>query len=229
MRLLVALAAAAVLLIAPAAEAAGPKVTWPERRTYAPGEKLTVKVVSTARVRVALVRESASGKVMRTVARRTLRRGTFSAAAPSAGRYSLRVGARSRAFTVASGPAAPQPSEPLPCARSHGDKAELRLAAPTVTAGGVLAAEVVNTSAAGCLMGGVGYLFERLQPDGSWARVPTNLVFITVGVMIEPGRSFPKQVQIPADFTPGSYRLRDSVYGANGAIELTAPFEVVAS
>jgi hypothetical protein len=229
MRLLVALAAAAALLVAPAAEAAGPKVTWPEQRTYAPGEKLTVKVVSPARVRVALVRESASGKVMRTVARRTLRRGTFSAAAPRAGRYSLRVGARSRDFTVAAKPASsPRPSEPLPCARSHGDAAELRLAAPTVIAGGVLSAEVVNTSA-GCLMGGVGYLFERLQPDGSWARVPTNLVFITVGVMIEPGRSFPKQVQIPADFAPGSYRLRDSVYGANGAIELTAPFEVIAS
>ena len=71
------LAVAAVLLLPAAAQAAGSKVTWPEQRTYAPGETMSVKVVSTERVRAALVRESASGKVMRTVARRMLRTGTF--------------------------------------------------------------------------------------------------------------------------------------------------------
>jgi len=213
MRLLLALAA--VLLLPTAAEAAGPKITWPEQRTYAPGEKLTVKVVSSKPVQVSLVRQSERGKVLRTIARRTLRRGTFSARLPQPGRYSLRVGSRHRDFKV--GRACPTPA---------GDRAELRLGAAAVRAGETLAAEVVNTSR-GCVMGGAGYLFERLQPDGSWARVPTNLVFVAVGLPIQAGKSQAKPVPIPADFVPGSYRLRDTVFGAKGRIDLTAPFEVV--
>ena len=55
MRLVLALAA--VLLLPAAAQAAGPKVTWPQQRTFAPGETIRVKVKSSKPVRAALVRE----------------------------------------------------------------------------------------------------------------------------------------------------------------------------
>jgi hypothetical protein len=226
MRLL--LAFAAVLLLPTAAQAAGPKVTWPQQRTFAPGETISVKVTSEARVRAALVRESASGKVMRIVARRTLRNGTFKAAAPRVGRYSLRVGERERTITVStpvsSGPLPPVTDPPLPdCARPSGDRAELRLGAPSVSAGGTLPLEVVNTST-GCLVLGVGYSFERLQ-DGVWVTAPSNQMFITLGVLLGPGQTYPKQAAIPADFLPGTYRVVDTVSGATG-IRLAAEFQV---
>ncbi len=224
MRLLLALAA--VLLLPTAAQAAGPKVTWPQQRTYAPGETITVKVSSSKPVRAALVRESASGKVTRTIARRMLRSGTFKATAPAAGRYSLRVGKRERDIAVAA-PDTPVSSGPLPPAepcRPDGDTAELRLGATSAPAGGTLPLEVVNTSAS-CLMLGVSYSFERLMPDGAWAAVPSNQVFITIGVMLRPGQRYAKQAVIPADATPGTYRVLDAAYGS-GTINLAAQFEV---
>jgi len=227
MRLLLALAA--VLLLPTAAQAAGPKVTWPQQRTYAPGETISVKVSSSKPVRAALVRESASGKVMRTVARRMLRSGTFKAKAPGAGRYSLRVGKRERDIAVAA-PDTPVSSGPLPPAepfepcRPDGDTAELRLSATSAPAGGTLPLEVVNTSAS-CLTLGVGYSFERLLADGTWAAVPSNQIFITVAVILRPGQSYAKQAVIPADATPGTYRVLDAAYGS-GTINLAAQFEV---
>jgi hypothetical protein len=228
MRLVLALAA--VLLIpTAAAQAAGPKVTWPEQRSYEPGEKISVKVKSSTPVRAALVRESASGKVMRTIARRTLRSGTFKAKAPAAGRYSLRVGKRERDITVAA-PDTPVSSGPLPPAepfepcRPDGDTAELRLGATSVKPGGTLPLEVVNTSGS-CLTLGVGYSFERLQPDGSWVTVPSNQIFITLAVILSPGQTYAKQAVVPADAAPGTYRVVDQAYGS-GTINLAAQFEV---
>jgi hypothetical protein len=231
MRLVLALAV--VLLLPTTAHAAGPKITWPEQRSFAPGETISVKVASTARVRVALVRESGSGKVLRTVARRTLRHGTFTAAAPRAGRYSLRVGTRARAITVAA-PSQPVSSGPLPpvedpqlpaCARPTGDRAELRLGAASVPAGGTLPLQVVNTST-GCLTLGVGYSFERLH-DGVWVAVPSNQMFITLAVLLAPGETYAKPAVVPADAVPGTYRVLDSAYGA-APVPLVAQFEVTA-
>jgi hypothetical protein len=225
MRLVLALAA--VLLFPATAQAAGPRVTWPEQRTFAAGETISVKIKAGKPVRAALVRESATGKALRTIARRTLRRGTFRATAPKPGRYALRVGARRRAITVtadtpvSSGPLPPA-EPPAPC-RPDGDRAELRLGATSAAAGGTLPLEVVNTSA-GCLTLGVGYGFERLQ-DGAWVRVPSNQIFITLAVILRPGERYAKQAIVPADATPGTYRVVDAAYGS-GTIDLAAQFEV---
>lgn len=230
MRLLLA-ALAAVLLVPTAAQAAGPKVTWPEQRTYATGETISVKVKSAERVRAALVRESASGKIMRTIARRTLRNGTFKAKAPAAGRYALRVGKRERAITVAD-PDTPVSSGPLPPAepfepcRPDGDTAELRLGATSAKAGGTLPLEVVNTSKS-CLTLGVGYSFERLLADGTWVTVPSNQIFIALAVILGPGQHYAKQAVVPADAVPGTYRVVDQAHGS-GTINLAAQFEVTA-
>ena len=231
MRLLLVLAA--VLLMPTAAQAAGPKVTWPEQRTFAPGATISVKVASKHRVRAALVRESASGKVMRTVARRTLRSGTFKTKAPTVGRYSLRVGWRERDITVAE-PSTPVSSPPLPpaiepqlpeCIHATADRAELRLGTTTVAAGGTLPFEIVNTSS-GCLHIGLPYAFQRLLPDGTWVDAPTNLVFPLPLLLIGPRGSFTKQARVPADFAPGTYRVVDHAFGAQ-KIDLAAQFDVV--
>jgi hypothetical protein len=231
MRLVLA-ALAAVLLVPTAAQAAGPKVTWPEQRTYAPGETISVKVQSKLRVRAALVRESATGRVLRTIARRTLRAGTFKAKAPTEGRYSLRVGKRERDITVAapdtpvsSGPL-PQPTEPTEYCRPDGDRAELRLGATSVKAGETLPLEVVNTST-GCLTLGVCFSIERLLPDGTWASVTGNQVCIMLAVGLRPGERLAKQAVVPAGSPPGTYRAVDQVFGAR-TIALAAQFQVVA-
>ncbi len=225
----VILIAIAAVLALPTAAQASLKVTWPQQRTYAPGETLSVKVVSTKPVRAALVRESASGKVMRTVARRTLRRGTFSATVPATGRYSLRIGNRARSVTVASSPPSaklPAPPGP-PCSTATGDRAELRLATATVRAGDTLHFAVVNTSA-GCLFGGAAYTLERLLPDGSWLVLNRDMPFPAIAFILAAGTKLDKQAPIPADAAPGSYRVTDSLTGAAGAIPVFAAFEVVA-
>jgi hypothetical protein len=89
--------------------------------------------------------------------------------------------------------------------------------------GGTLPLEVVNTST-GCLTLGVGYSFERLQ-DGAWVTAPANQMFITLGVLLGPGQSYPKQARIPADFVPGTYRVLDTLTGAT-SLHLAAQFEV---
>jgi hypothetical protein len=227
-------------LALPVATHASLKVTWPEQRTYAAGEELTVKVASDKAVPVALVRQSASGKVMRTIARRTLRKGTFTAAVPAAGRYSLRVAQRGRTVTVVEPVAWPQasptppptfptlPAPPTACVTATDMSAELRLSATTVQAGGTLPYTLVNTSAACAVTAGAPYEFEWRLTDGTWEAVQSKQVFATYAVFLPAGRTYAKQAQIPADFRPGSYRLLDSVSGGSGVVHVAAEFEVTA-
>ncbi len=221
MRLLL-LALAAVLLSPAAAQASKLEITWPERRAYEPGERLTVRIASDRRVRAVLVRESSKGRVLRTIRRRTLRSGRFSAVVPSPGRYSLRlkvVGGHSykRRVTV---------TQLTHCTTRRGDRAKLRLGATTATAGGVLPYTLVNTSR-GCLSGGPSYSFDHLLPDGSWEGIPTGLVFPAVLIFIPAGESFAKQAKVPAGAVPGTYRVLDSLIGNAGAIPVAAQFQVV--
>jgi hypothetical protein len=215
------LATFAVALALSAAAQASVKVTWPQQRTYAPGEALTVKVAADKAVRVALVRESASGRVMRTISRRTLRTGSFSAAAPTAGRYALRVGNRSRtvsiAAPVASLPLTPPPTDPTSCVQPDVATAALRLSTTTVRAGDELPYELVNQGP-GCLVAGLAYSFEHQLPDGSWVAAKPDLMFAAIAVLIDVGGSFAKQAQIPADAEPGAYHLLDA--------GVAAPFDV---
>ena len=85
-------------------------------------------------------------------------------------------------------------------------------ATTSAPAGGTLPLEVVNTSAS-CLTLGIGYSFERLLGDGTWAAMPSNQMFITIAVILRPGQSYAKQAVIPADATPGTYRVLDAAYG----------------
>jgi len=222
----------AAALALPAAAQASLKVTWPEQRSYAPGEILKVKVVSSTRVRVAFVRVTADGKVMRTVWRTTLSKGARTAIAWRPGHYELRVAGRTRSVTILAAPvqSPPAPIDPATfpsCGVQPGDSAELRLGATTVRAGETLPFELVNTSA-GCETAGVGYSFERRLTDGSFEAVDLHLLFPALAVILPAGTSYAKSAPIPADLAPGTYRLLDSVSGASGQIRVAAEFAVTA-
>jgi hypothetical protein len=218
------LVVAAVLLPLPASAAAADRVTWPDTREYQPGETLKVKVANKNATKVVFVRETAAGKVMRVIARRTVRRATVSLSIGKPGRYTLRVGSATRRYNAGTR-----------CARSDGDKAELRLDATSVRAGGALPYRIVNPSTnLGCFTAGVGYLIERLLGDGTWAPVNPGQLFVAVGIPVAPWQPFAKQALIPADAVPGTYRVQDHVSrqvpGAAGErIDLTAQFEVTAA
>ena len=229
LRALLLLTVAAALAL-PAAAQASLKVTWPEQRTYAPGEIMKLRVVSSERVRVAFVRVTANGKVMRTLWRRTLSAGTRTAIAWKPGHYELRVAARTRSVTVAAAPvqspSAPLPIDPgtFPTCTGQGDSAELRLSATTIRAGETLPFDLVNTST-GCETAGVGYSFERRLADGSFETIPLNLLFPALAVFLPAGTTYAKSAPIPADFAPGGYRLLDSVSGASGQIRVAVEFD----
>ncbi len=202
----------------PPLETARVQIKWPSERSFAAGERVSVKVVSRRHpARVALVRTTARGHVMRTVARRTLRDGTLRATLSKLGRYALRVTVGGRRW---------QREITVSCARMTGDRAELRVATATVRAGEALPYEVVNAST-GCITIGVGYAFERLQPDGTWAPVLPYGIFPALGIKLSPGTAYAKRATVPADAPPGSYRLLDDAFGAPARINLVAPFEVV--
>ena len=200
MRLLLALAA--VLLLPAAAEAAGPKITWPEQRSYAPGETIRVKVASSVRVNVSFVRESASGKVLKVVARRTLRRGTFSASRAArgpllaAGRHpcaddhrrspSRTRQARSRRTRTRSCPSARgRPAIGPSCGSA-------RRASPPAAALPLRDRQHQH----GLPHVGVGYSFERLLHDGTWVPVPSTQLFIRSPLLLlGPGGTYAKQAR----------------------------------
>ena len=98
------------------------------------------------------------------------------------------------------------------------------MGATSAPAGGTLPLEVVNTSAS-CLTLGVGYSFERLLARRHVGGGAVEPVFITIAVILRPGQSYAKQAVIPADATPGTYRVLDAAYGS-GTINLAAQFEV---
>lgn len=110
---------------------AGLKVTWPlaaPATASTPGARFAVKVRrGSARATVSLVRVNGDGRALRTVARRTLRSGTFTAVLPAAApaRYALRLSARGRTFfgwieVPAPAAPAPRPRPQLP-PPVHGD------------------------------------------------------------------------------------------------------------
>ena len=84
-------------------------------------------------------------------------------------------------------------------------------------AGGKLPYTLVST---GCLATGVGYTLERLEADGSYTRVNGNEVFILIGLMLPPGKSLTGTANIPADATPGTYRLS---HESSATFEVTSP------
>jgi hypothetical protein len=227
------LVAICLLLLAAPAEAAsadtkalkrlGVSLRWPAATTGAPGDVVTVKVRSERRrVQVSLVTGG------RTLARRTLRNGTFRARLGGPGTYALRavVGKRRYSLSEIIVPA-PPPVRPAPdpCLQGTGTSASLSLSSSAARAGETLTLSLTNTSD-GCLYTGVGYRVEQFQPDGSWTLVNTDQIFVTLAVIVRPGETYTKTVPLPAGLSPGRYRISDAAFGAHD-IRLSAPFEIV--
>lgn len=225
-----------LLIAAPAAQAApSVKVTWPSERQVAPGERIAVTVASKRTVRVSVVRTNAAGKPIATVARRSLKRGTLSATLERAGTYAVRVGARSRTLRVVAPPAtpAPPPTSVAPllgpvmidsadCARATNPTLTVQPIAAPVTVGTSFSYFVQSTSD-GCIVMGLNHGLEHLEADGTWKPVPWEIVFPAIAVLIQPGATQQRGVHIPADATPGRYRIVQPL-----AAE-PAPFDVVSA
>lgn len=220
----IALAVLATLLFAAPAQAAATKVTWPEARQYGPGEQIAVSVKGDRKVKVSVLRVSASGKVMGTIARRTLKRGSVTATLERAGTYSVRVDRRQRTLKVAtstsSSPAPPGTPSPTNCVADK-LQVEVRLGADRVARGQSLPYSIVNTSGT-CITTGAAYALEHQQADGTWMPAPWQLIFPLYAVLVPAGGEFAKNVSIPADAPLGMYRLIET----GGFTEPT--FEVVA-
>lgn len=235
------LAAALLLLVLPSASGAarvavgGWMLDWPastRARPLVAGHAVQVAVAPArgrsapprrARVTIALTRASDG----RTLKRRTLRRGVFSATLPAATvavRYRLtaRVGRRllRRATLRVAGV---RPATPVaPCAPGGqaagassgslvGDSSSLKL-------GGTLTLTFTNTSPTACLAGGLGYDVERVDDNGIWQRTGFNAPFPAIAVLLKPGqrqaltfvadeRSFVAPSATALPLPPGRYRI----------------------
>jgi hypothetical protein len=239
---LVALLIAATLPAAhpPPASVAGVHVSWPKQTKLASGATERVKVSSRhRRAQLSLVSSTSSGKIRRTLARKTLRRGTFRAKVGGAGTYELRLTVARHHYwswltvsSAVSSPPAPAPSPPQPvpspspipvdCGdQPQGTSARLTLGRPTTTVGGSMPYRVTNTSR-GCITEGAAYGLARQNADGSWQQIPTG-PFPLYAVLVPPGGSYSKVARIPSDAQPGRYQITDSFQG------LTAEFNVTAT
>ena len=222
-----ALVLAATLLIVAPAQAASTKVTWPEARAYGAGEQIAISVTGDRKVKVSVLRVSASGKVMSSVVRRTLKRGSVTATLERVGTYAVRVDRRERTLKVvtasspAPAPAPPATPPPFNCVHAANVSLEATLSADRVQRGQTLPFSIRNTSD-GCVTMGVGYQLEYQAGDGQFRPVPWPLIFPTIAVILQPGGVYPNRVQIPADAPLGLYRL----VGYTGFTEPT--FEVIA-
>jgi hypothetical protein len=175
-------------------------------------------------VRLALIKVRSDGTPLRAIARRTLRRGTVRFTLSEPGTYQVRVVIGQRHYWSW--------LEVSACGIVVGDRAELRLDAATARPGGILGYRIVNTSAAGYITAGRGYVVERLLPDGSWARAAGPGGITLEGYLFPPGQEFAKQAALPAELPVGHYRLLDTVSAQTTPegpteLRLTAEFDVV--
>ena len=219
----------------PARVVAGVQVTWPLTKSetvLAPGAKLTIRVASKRRsAKLSFVRVNASGKALSTVAKRTLRRGSFTVTVPSASgaRYALRLAVAGRErFSWVTTPAAVAPAPPAPTATptpaptsvplsfcpdtppqtSADINATITPASPTVEPGETLAFEITNAGPGGFTALGA----AKVVPDGQ----PATAYWASEAPMtgLRPGESAQRSVLVPADTAPGMYRIQTEVIWA---------------
>jgi hypothetical protein len=231
----------------PSRSVAGVYVTWPltaPETTLAPGAKLVVRVSSPRRrAQVSLVRVDARGRALRAIARRTLRKGTFTAQVPAAApgaRYALRLNvAGHKRWSWITTPVQMAPSPvPAPVATAAptvepkalsycGDvwwpwtafAASVSTSATTVTAGEPLTYTVTNT--------GQGPMDDtgryELQPEGqlsqSWGQPGDHAGSLPAGASAE------HEITIPADTEPGRYRVLHYLSYASCDMVAGAPFD----
>ena len=240
----------------PAKVIAGVEVTWPLSKpetTLSPGAKLTVRVVSDRRkARLSFVRVDVSGKGIATVARRTLRRGSFTVRVPAGtpgARYALRIDVAGKkrfswVTTPAAAPAPPagqpapaptsQPSSPPlsfcgpdnPPQTAQDMKPIVTLGATSVTAGDTLGFTVANAGPGVFSVTQTAVLHSTPRPTSFGAMAPM--------VKLVPDQSTAGSLVIPADTAPGTYRLSATAqYVSCDTVNIfpatSAEFEVVSA
>lgn len=208
----IALALVFVVVAVVPAHAAATTVTWPQAREYAVGERISVTVRSDRNVRVAVLRVSSTGKVMRAVARRTVKRGTVTVTLSRAGTYAVRVERRQRVLKV---------TAPAGCPEATPTALEATLSADRVQRGQTLRFTVTNVSE-GCVSTGSGYEIEYHRGDGVWMPVGWRLTFPPAPIGLQRGEAIAHSVAVPANAPLGPHRL----VGFGGFTE--PAFEVIA-
>lgn len=245
----------------------GVSVAWPLRAgsvEAAPGTTLTVRVRRIAGhrgrvVRVTFARTTRSGKILKRIAGKRLRRGTFRVRVPKQpGRQyvlTLRVGKRTYRGWVRTAPptpASPEPASPpvtagpvplVPgpggpqyadpvCALDAGTSAASVTPSPAVVAAGAALDAVIQNTGARCLQGVSPYLLARRVGD-EWVEVPVGNVSVE-GRIYRPGDTYPLRVHVPAESPPGRYRvivglLPTPFDPVSPTLTLFAEFDVVAA
>ena len=238
----------------PARVVSGVRITWPLAKpetVLEPGSKLTVRIASKRRrAKVSFVRVNTAGKGLATVARRTLRRGSFTVTVPSAtpgARYALRLSVAGRKrFSWVTTPVPPilAPATPVPvpvpaptsisfCGplsppQDIGDiNPTLTLTSATVAAGETLALTVGNAGPGIFSVGGSAWLVPEGQdpwPFGNVSGTSTTL---------RPAEATQRSLLVPVGTAPGRYRVAAPITFQSCDViathpELSEPIEVTA-
>ncbi|HEY1539356.1 MAG TPA: immunoglobulin-like domain-containing protein [Solirubrobacteraceae bacterium] len=234
------LACATGLIAAPAASAATPPSTrtehvgaylvqWPSDAALGllrPGDGVQASLIPSAKARrqgrvavVTLARVTRSGVPVRLVARRSLRRGTFSTLLPAGatGRYRLRV-VVGRAYSQVTFVVGARPQTTGgPCGSGDEANAELGLSTDTAAPGDALNIALTNSGPA-CLTAGYGFDWQ-VNRGGVWADIPLHIAVPAIALLLQPGQVLTEAFTVPTDSAPGQYRIVKHFQGAGDDLE----------
>jgi hypothetical protein len=241
-RLMVAAGVACVtgLIGAPAAGATAPSSTktervggylvqWPSDAALRlhPGDGVQASLIASAKAlrlgRVAVVTLASvrrSGVPLHLIARRRVRRGTFSARVPAGrtGRYRLRV-LVGRVYSQVTFTVDRLPRRATgPCDPGDEADAELGLSTDTAAPGDALQITLTNTGP-GCLTAGPGFAWQ-VNRGGVWTNVPLRIAFPAIALLLQPGRVLTDAFTVPTDSAPGLYRIVKHFQGAGDDLDL---------
>lgn len=222
MRVLVAAVAAAVL-IAPTAAAAAPPdlsrhgitVTWPEHDVVPANAPFEVKVQSKReKVSLKLVRVSESGKLMRVLARKTVRNGGLNVTLPATvgARYRITLEAVEREWTE---------EFTTSCGAGGVPGVEANVTPSSARSGDAVVLRMHNTGTA-CLSHGSAFSWERQAADGSWQNIPLppDHGWTLELRSLTPGSWSGQRVWVwPTE--PGAYRITKGLGGTSIAVPFT--------
>ena len=196
----------------PSASVAGAHVKWPLTKSQTqmtPGDGVSVRVhASRHPVTIALVRVNNNGTGLKTVARKTLRRGVFRVRLPPRfSQYALRLtvaGHRRWSWINA--------TTCLPSDKASA--ATLTLGATSVAPGALLPFTVANTGG-GCLFTDDGATLQQQLPDGTWKTQLPSRDHSSPVRLVFPGSSSPFTAEVAPEFPAGTYRLVKVLQQAN--------------
>jgi hypothetical protein len=222
----------------------GLSITWPVSSSIkvAPSTRLsiavrpTAKTASAARARFTFVRVNAQGHVLKVVARRTLRRGTFVAEVPASpvSTYRLAVAngkaTRKVSLTVQSPPPSANTtpcSQGAPAGTGPGSIA-VHLQQTTIAPDQALNLTIENTGDI-CLGYGEGALtWERADPSG-WTPIPETRPSSSVAYTLAPQKTNAfGPATAPVPLTTGHYRITFTATRAPGGVLTQTPVTATA-